>query len=80
MTIAELGLHSFRKGIVTLLTNNPGGPAVINIWLRAGWSLESVQCRYIFERAGGDQLVERAGTGLSTLRYNLRFLIQLREL
>ena len=33
---------------------------------RAGWSLGSVQSRYVFEGAGGDQFVGRAATGLST--------------
>ena len=66
LIFTELGSHSFRKGIATSLANNPGGPAAINIWLRAGWSLGSVQSRYIFEGAGGDQFVGRAATGLST--------------
>ena len=48
------------------MAKNPGGPAAINIWLRAGWSLGSVQSRYIFEGAGGDQFVGIAATGLST--------------
>eukprot|EP00603_Paraphysomonas_imperforata_P004644 CAMPEP_0114439124 /NCGR_PEP_ID=MMETSP0103-20121206/15022_1 /TAXON_ID=37642 ORGANISM="Paraphysomonas imperforata, Strain PA2" /NCGR_SAMPLE_ID=MMETSP0103 /ASSEMBLY_ACC=CAM_ASM_000201 /LENGTH=694 /DNA_ID=CAMNT_0001609847 /DNA_START=28 /DNA_END=2109 /DNA_ORIENTATION=- len=66
LMIAELGSHSFRKGIATALANNPGGPEAINIWLRAGWSLGPVQSRYIFAGSGGDQFVGRAATGLST--------------
>lgn len=59
----ELGSHSFRKGIATLLANCPGGPEAINIWLRAGWSLGPVQSRYIFQGAGGDQFVGRVAAG-----------------
>ena len=66
LIITELGSYSFREGFATLLANNPGGPAAINIWLRAGWSLGLEQSRYIFERAGGDQFVGHAATGLST--------------
>lgn len=64
LIIADIGTHSFRKGIATVLANKPGGHAAISIWLRAGWSLGSVQSRYIFEGAGGDQFVGRAATGL----------------
>ena len=64
--IAEIGTHSFRKGVATALANCPGGPSAINIWLRAGWSLGPVQSRYIFEGAGGDQFVGRAATGISS--------------
>ena len=59
----ELGSHSFRKGVATLLANCPGGPEAINIWLRAGWSLGPVQSRYIFQGAGGDQFVGRVAAG-----------------
>ncbi|KAF0747420.1 hypothetical protein AaE_007736, partial [Aphanomyces astaci] len=34
----------------------------VSIWLRAGWSLGSVQGQYIFEGSGGDQFVGRAAT------------------
>lgn len=64
--IADIGSHSFRKGVATSLANDPGGPSAINIWLRAGWTLGPVQSRYIFEGAGGDQFVGRAATGIST--------------
>ena len=64
LIISDIGTHSFRKGIATVLANQPGGPSAISIWLRAGWSLGSVQSRYIFEGAGGDQFVGRAASGL----------------
>lgn len=60
--IKDIGTHSFRKGIATILSNCPGGPTAISIWLRAGWSLGNVQDRYIYQGAGGDQYVGRAAT------------------
>jgi hypothetical protein len=64
LIVKDIGTHSFRKGIATQLSNMPGGPSAISIWLRAGWSLGAVQSRYIYEGAGGDQFVGRAATGL----------------
>ena len=37
--LKELGTHSFRKG---------GGPSMISVYHRAGWSIGNVQQRYIF--------------------------------
>jgi hypothetical protein len=37
--IAEIGSHSFRKGISTFLSSLCSGPSAIAIYLRAGWSL-----------------------------------------
>ncbi|ETV96839.1 hypothetical protein H310_10128 [Aphanomyces invadans] len=37
----------------------------MSIWLRAGWRLGSVQGRYIYQSAGGDQFVGRAASGLN---------------
>jgi hypothetical protein len=64
LAICDIGTHSFRKGIATLLSNCPGGPQAVSKWLRAGWSLGAVQGRYIFQGSGGDQFVGRAATGL----------------
>ena len=63
--ICEIGSHSFRKGVATLLSNMPGGPSAVSVFLRAGWSLGAVQSRYIFEGSGGDQYCGRAAAGLS---------------
>lgn len=63
LSILDIGSHSFRKGVATALSNNPGGPQSVSIWLRAGWSLGNVQNRYIFVGSGGDQFVGRAATG-----------------
>ncbi|KAG9407286.1 hypothetical protein AC1031_021909 [Aphanomyces cochlioides] len=65
LSILDIGTHFFRKGVATALSNNPGGPQSVSIWLRAGWSLGNVQNRYIFVGSGGDQFVGRAATGLN---------------
>ncbi len=65
--VADLGTHSFRKGIAQYLSGIAGGPSPIAIYLRAGWSLGSVQKRYIMEGQGGDQMCGRAATGLSMI-------------
>ncbi|KAF0711754.1 hypothetical protein AaE_012185, partial [Aphanomyces astaci] len=62
LSISDIGTHSFRKGVASALSNSPGGPQAVMVWLRAGWSLGGVQGRYIFEGSGGDQFVGRAAT------------------
>ncbi|ETV63911.1 hypothetical protein H257_19157 [Aphanomyces astaci] len=39
LNITGIGTHSLRKGVATALTNTPGGPQAVSVWLRAGWSL-----------------------------------------
>lgn len=63
VAFADIGSHSFRKGIATFLGGMVTGPSPIAIYLRAGWSL-GVQKRYILEGGGGDQLAGRAATGI----------------
>ncbi|KAH9151940.1 hypothetical protein AeRB84_005565 [Aphanomyces euteiches] len=65
LPIEDFGTHSFRKGVASEISNTPGGPPAVNVWLRAGWTLGSVQGRYIFAGDGGDQFVGRAATGLN---------------
>jgi len=65
LVLADIGSHSFRKGIATFLSGMPGGPSPVSIYLRAGWSLGPVQARYILGGGGGDQLCGRAATGIS---------------
>ncbi|OQR83796.1 hypothetical protein ACHHYP_14294 [Achlya hypogyna] len=60
----DIGTHSFRKGVATFVSSMPGGPQAVQVWLRAGWSLGSVQSRYIFQGSGGDEFVGRAATCL----------------
>lgn len=60
LPVKDVGTHSIRKGIATFLTSVPGGPSIISIFLRLGWSLGTVVSRYIFDGDGGnDQLLGR---------------------
>ncbi|RLO04603.1 hypothetical protein DYB28_012043 [Aphanomyces astaci] len=43
--VKDIGTHSFRKGVASELSNTPGGPEAVNVWLRAGWTLGTVQGR-----------------------------------
>jgi hypothetical protein len=61
----EFGSHSFRKGITTFCAALIGGPSVIAIFQRAGWSLGQVQDRYFMYSDGGDQLCGRIAAGLN---------------
>lgn len=45
--IANIGTHSFRKGIATFVAG-VSFTSVIAIYLRAGWSLGRVQSRYVY--------------------------------
>lgn len=64
-TITDFGTHSFRKGITTFCAGFIGGPSVIAIFLRAGWSLGQVQDRYITSSDGNDHLCGRVAAGLN---------------
>lgn len=61
----DYGTHSFRKGIATYSSGFIGGPSVIAIFLRAGWSLGQVQDRYIKYSDGSDQFCGRVAAGLN---------------
>lgn len=63
--IKDFGSHSFRKGIATYCSGFIGGPSVIAIFLRAGWSLGHVQDRYIKFSDGSDQFCGRIAAGLN---------------
>ena len=60
----ELGTHSIRKGAASFCAGMISGPSMVQVFLRAGWSLGNVQDRYLFAGAGGDQLTGRALSGL----------------
>jgi hypothetical protein len=62
--VSDYGTHSFRKGIATFTAGFIGGPGIISIFLRAGWSLGNVQDRYLLFADGGDQLCGRIAAGL----------------
>jgi hypothetical protein len=55
----DYGTHSFRKGIATYCSGFIGGPSIVSVFLRAGWSLGNVQDRYLQYSDGGDQLCGR---------------------
>lgn len=74
LAISDLGTHSCRKGAATDLSNCPGGPQSVAIWLRVGWSLGPVQGRYIFSGSGGDQFVGRAAAGLEVNNFQFSIL------
>ncbi|MGH8399103.1 MAG: hypothetical protein ACRETA_12800 [Gammaproteobacteria bacterium] len=63
----QLGTHSVRKGAASYCAGLINGPSMVQVFLRAGWSLGNVQDRYLFAGAGGDQLTGRA---LSCLPFN----------
>ena len=62
--VKEFGSHSFRKGVATYCSGFLGGPSVVAIFIRAGWSLGQVQDRYIGFTEGADQLCGRVAAGL----------------
>lgn len=64
-SIGDFGTHSCRKGIASYCAGFIGGPSVISIFLRAGWSLGQVQDRYISNSEGGDHLTGRVACGLN---------------
>ncbi len=61
----DYGTHSFRKGIASFVAGFIGGPGIITIFLRAGWSVGPVQDRYLTYADGGDQLCGRVACGLN---------------
>ncbi len=38
----DFGTHSFRKGVASYVAGVIGGPGIVAIFLRAGWSLGQV--------------------------------------
>ena len=49
LAIKEIGSHSLREGIVTELARLVGGPSIIAIFKRVGWSL-GMKDRYVVEK------------------------------
>lgn len=62
---SEIGSHSFRKGVATFVASYLGGPSIVAIFLRAGWSLGQVQKRYLTRADGSDNLCGRVACGLN---------------
>ena len=65
LNILDVGSHSIRKGVATFLSNICGGPSMVSIFIRIGWSLGNVPHRYLHAGEGGDCLVGRLACGLN---------------
>ena len=62
---SEYGTHSVRKGVATFsCSGSTGGPSIVSVCLRCGWSLGGVQDRYFRYEAAGDQYLGRVVAGL----------------
>ena len=56
----DLGTHSARKGVGTMVANaSTVGPPIVALCLRAGWTLGGVKEKYLFRADGGDMAVGR---------------------
>ena len=64
LNTADFGSHSLRKGSVTFVGGQPGGPSHSAICNRAGWKLPGVQSIYFQNEPGGDNFVGRVVAGL----------------
>ena len=60
----DLGTHSNRKGAALFLVGLSICWSAVNIFLRAGWSVGTVQDQYVFADARGDWMVGLAAAGL----------------
>ncbi len=61
----EYGTHSVRKGVATYAcSGSTGGPSIVSVCLRVGWSIGSIQDRYLRYEAAGDQFLGRVVAGL----------------
>jgi len=61
----DIGTHSFRKGGSTYCTSGSTQcPSATAVYLRAGWTIEGVQSRYLRYEAAGDQFVAEPFCGL----------------
>ncbi|EGZ14504.1 hypothetical protein PHYSODRAFT_382410, partial [Phytophthora sojae] len=61
----NFGTYSVRKGVATFACGgSTGGPSIVSVCLRCGWSLGGVQDRYFRYEAAGDQFLGRVVAGL----------------
>jgi len=66
------GTHSIRKGVASFAcSGSTGGPSIVSVCLRCGWSLGGVQDRYFRYESAGDQFLGRviAGLPLNSARF-----------
>lgn len=62
---SNYGTHSVRKGVATFACGGiTGGPSIVSVCLRCGWSLGGVQDQYSRYEAAGDQFLGRVVSGL----------------
>ena len=52
-----IGTHSIRKGAVTYMSSLPGGPSILSVCIRAGWTMATVKDVYMWYLSLGDQFV-----------------------
>ncbi|EGZ13038.1 hypothetical protein PHYSODRAFT_514739, partial [Phytophthora sojae] len=58
------GTHSVRNGVATFACGgSTGGPSIVSVCLRCGWSLGGVQNRFFRYEAAGDQFLGRVVAG-----------------
>ena len=61
----NIGTHSIRKGAATYTSSGcTGGPSIVSIILRAGWSLGGTMERYFRYEYAGDHYLGRVVAGL----------------
>lgn len=63
VNIGDLGTHSCRKGVATMVAAGcTCSPPIVSICVRAGWSMGGVKDRYLKHEKAGDQYVGRCAT------------------
>lgn len=61
----QFGTHSIRKGASTFVcAGSLGGPSIVSVCLRCGWSIGPVQDRYLKYENAGDHFLGRVVSGL----------------
>lgn len=64
----DLGTHSSRKGVATMIADGCTiSPPIASLCIRAGWVMGGVKDKYIFRENGGDQYVGRCASCLDML-------------
>lgn len=63
--IGDLGTHSSRKGVATMIAAGcTVSPPIISICIRAGWAMGGVKDKYLLYGCAGDQYVGRCASCL----------------
>lgn len=66
------GTHFIRKGVATFASSmSTGGPSIVTVCLRCGWSMGGVQDQYFRYEAAVDQFLGRVVAGLPVNSANL---------